>query len=187
VSPVYEQERGKTSVWWYIGGGCCGCIILYILVSAIFGVVMFRGMSTGRGFGGKMMSQGMNMACTTNLQQISVAMQTYAADNKGYLPPADRWVDALKAKGTDPDVFMCVEIKPGMNMNAPPVRHYFAMNSKYGGKKLEDVRKLGDVPLVYESTATVANANDPETSLPSPGRHQGKNNVLYPSGAVVQK
>ena len=184
MSPVYEQERGKTSPWVYVGGICGGCIVLYIVLAAV-GFFFARSAMTGRGPAGRAMSAATTQACTNNLLQVGSAMQMYAADNKGYLPPADRWVDALETKGTNAGIFTCMDVKTGTG--APPVMHYYAMNSKYGGKKLEDVRKLGNVPLVYDSTATTTNASDPETSMPSPGRHGGKNNILYASGAVTQK
>ena len=39
-------------------------------------------------------------------------------------------------------------------------------------------------PLVYDSVNPIRNASDQVTSLPSPGRHGGKNTIAYADGGA---
>jgi prepilin-type processing-associated H-X9-DG protein len=39
-------------------------------------------------------------------------------------------------------------------------------------------------PLAFDSSTLTKNAHDPMTSLPKPGRHGGRNNILFCDGHI---
>jgi hypothetical protein len=177
VAPVYERDK-KTPVWVYIVGGCCGCLVLYVILSVLGGVALFSVSGKGGGLFGRARAAAV---CVSHLGAINGALELYSTDNNGRLPPCDRWTDALDGTGGGPDYFGSPDVYHCPTDRSP---YAYAMNSKFSGKKLAEVRKQGKEPLVYESTAGRANASDNVSSLPSPGRHGGKNNILCADGTI---
>ena len=55
---------------------------------------------------------------------------------------------------------------------------------KLNGKTLKDMPDAAKTPLLYDSTDLAKNAHDSLTSLPKPGRHGGKNNILFCDGHI---
>jgi prepilin-type processing-associated H-X9-DG protein len=53
------------------------------------------------------------------------------------------------------------------------------------GKPLKEMPNAATTPLLYDSTNLAKNAQDKTTSLPRPGRHSGRNNILYCDGHVA--
>jgi hypothetical protein len=107
--------------------------------------------------------EGMKAQCQSNLKQIAIAMLMYAKDNDGYLPPPERWKDALNSKYTKNEkIFMC-----------PSTRTYarnYAMNSALRGMRLKDIRNPERAVLVFESQPG-DNAHGGPEILPKKPRH----------------
>jgi prepilin-type processing-associated H-X9-DG protein len=61
------------------------------------------------------------------------------------------------------------------------------MNTALGGKKWKEVPDAAHTPLFYDSSDLAINAHDGFTSLPSPPRHEGHNNVVYLDGRIGTK
>lgn len=58
----------------------------------------------------------------------------------------------------------------------------YAYNALYSAAKQSRIKNQETTMLVYESTSIAPNSADPGTSLPTPGRHDGKNNIGYVDG-----
>lgn len=108
--------------------------------------------------------------CLTNLNKIGGAIESYAQDWDGRLPPADRWCDALQ-----PDY---LQVRRGRLARSylvcPAARgpYSYAMNSKLSCAKLADIEDPSKVPLIFETTKTHRNAQDPLTSRRRDGLHK---------------
>ena len=68
----------------------------------------------------------------------------------------------------------------------------YALNDALAGKKLnlngkplKTLPNASTTPLLYDSTNVSKNAHDAVASLPRPGRHGGRNNILYLDGHVA--
>lgn len=114
--------------------------------------------------------------CSENLRQLYGALQLYAGSWDDTLPPAENWSSALAEQGIDEEALRCPD--------APPGTQGYAMNSEVGGKRISEIASPAGTPLLFDSTLTGPNAHDNLSSLPSPGRHQGKNYVLFADGQV---
>lgn len=60
----------------------------------------------------------------------------------------------------------------------------YAFNGKLSRAMFPDIKSPATLPFIYDSSNLRENANDAFASLPSPGRHDGKNNVLFADGKV---
>jgi len=114
--------------------------------------------------------------CPEHLKQLYNAAMLYSESWDGMLPPPDRWQDALKETLADASYAGC----PALGAAA----HGYAMNDKLGGARVSDLTGADAEPLFYDSSLPGPNACDAFASLPAPGRHAGRNNVVYSDGHV---
>ena len=122
---------------------------------------------------------GKNRTCPENLKQLYLAVQTYAESWDGVLPPASDWLTAIRPNVPQDAWLRCPDAK-----GAAGETYGYAMNAALGGKRLLDVPDRAHTPLFYDSRDLPPDAHDAVTSLPRPGRHTGRNNVLYADGEV---
>ena len=128
-----------------------------------------------------------NKTCPENLKGLYNAFAQYAELNDS-LPPADKWEENTDFTSRVPqDAWLhCPAVSNGHDD-----KFGYAYNTALAGKKLNlngkplntypDAAKM---PLLYDSTNLSKNAQDAVTSLPKPGRHSGRNNILYLDGHV---
>ncbi len=121
--------------------------------------------------------------CPDNLAQIYKAVQFYADDWDSKLPPADHWMTAIKDNVKDEQLH-CPAVS-----HAGESRYGYAMNPALSGKRLNDVPKAqrATTPVFYDSTDLAPDAHAGPESMPKPGRHGGKDNVLFADGVVRQQ
>ncbi len=122
-----------------------------------------------------------NKTCPENLKQLHKAILIYADSWDNTLPPADRWTDLIKENVPDDRLLHCPSIGGG------PAKFGYAMNSALGGKKWQEVKDATRTPLFYDSSDLGPNAHDDYKSVPSPGRHAGRNNVIFLDGHVGER
>jgi hypothetical protein len=120
-----------------------------------------------------------NKTCPENLKQLYNAAMLYAESWDNTLPPADRWMTAIKDNVPKDEWLHCPEVSHGQGS-----RFGYAMNPEVGGKKLDAIKEKDKTPLFYDSTDLKPDAHDSPASLPKPGRHTGRDNVVYVSGRV---
>ncbi len=129
-----------------------------------------------------------NKDCPANLQSVYNAFEQYA-DLNDRLPDAAKWQD-------DTDFTSRIPQDEWLHCPAVSNRHDdkfgYALNDAIAGKKLnlngkplKSLPNAANTPLLYDSTNTNKNAHDAVTSLPKPGRHGGRNNILYLDGHVA--
>lgn len=120
-----------------------------------------------------------NRTCPDNLKQLYIALQMYADSWDGLLPPADGWLAAIRDNVPKDAWLRCPDAG-----GAPGERYGYAMNTALGGKRLDRVADRAGTPLLYDSSDLRAGAHDAVATLPKPGRHMLRNNVLYADGQV---
>lgn len=113
--------------------------------------------------------------CLAQVKQIGLAHLIYAADHNDRLPHRDVWMDAVAPYIRDVKVFVDPEV-------TGHAQHGYAFDSRLSEKFVEKVKAPEQQPLVFDSINLGRNASDPFTSLPNPGRHRGKNSVVYLDG-----
>lgn len=119
-------------------------------------------------------------SCPKDLKKLYAAMMNYAQSWDNTLPPANHWGSAI----TDP---MQAFADPSL-LKCPSAPQFgYAMNSALGGKRLDSIKNKATTPLLYDSSDLKMNATDAVTSLPVPGRHDGKNYIVYMDGHVASK
>lgn len=119
-------------------------------------------------------------SCPENLKQLHKAVLLYADRWDDTLPPADRWTDLIKENVPEDRQLHCPSINGKDNYG-------YAMNTALGGKRWKDMKDASHTPLFYDSTDFKPNAHDDYKSLPSPGRHDNHNNVLFLDGHIGQR
>jgi len=112
-------------------------------------------------------------SCLSNLKQLSMALNMYANDWGGKLPPASRWVAALKPYIKSEAVFRCPSDRSGHPVN-------YAMNSRLSGRKLGDIVNPAAAIVLFDSSSESPNPADAGASLAK--RHNGGANVAYVDG-----
>lgn len=112
-------------------------------------------------------------SCMSNLKQLALTNIMYAADYDDHFPDRDRWVDVVWPYAKNPRIFRCPEIAP----QGEGVRYGYAFNADLSWKAIPVAADVA--PLVYDSINEARNASDPFTSLPKPGRHNGRDTVAY--------
>lgn len=126
-----------------------------------------------------------NKDCPNNLKSLYIAFSMYTQD-WGALPPAANWLDNedLTSKVRQNEWLHCPAVS-----NRHDDKYGYAYNTavagrSLNGKPLNEMPDAAKTPLVYDSTDLAKNAHDAVTSLPHPGRHGGRNNILYCDGRV---
>ena len=120
------------------------------------------------------------VACPENLKKLYNAVMLYSSSWDDTLPPAGSWQKSLANPSqtfAQPDEMRC----PSVGHNG------YAMNREVSGKRLSDIKDRGHTPLFYDSAVETPNSNDNFSSLPIPGRHSSRNNVIYMDGHTEQK
>jgi prepilin-type processing-associated H-X9-DG protein len=126
-----------------------------------------------------------NKDCPENLKSLYFAFAQYVEGN-GSTPTADKWMDndEIASKVQKEEWFHCPEVS-----NRHDARYGYAYNDAIAGramngKKLSEMPNAAHTPLLYDSSNLAKSAHDAFASLPVPGRHGGRNNVLYCDGHV---
>lgn len=114
-------------------------------------------------------------ACISNLKQITLALKMYSSDYDDLLPRGGLWMDDIGPYTKSERI-----LKEPLYWSGPFFG--FAYDSRVSGKAIKSFARPEKQPAVFDSVNLGRNASDPFVSLPSPGRHSGKNNVGYLDG-----
>lgn len=129
-----------------------------------------------------------NQTCPENLKKLYNAFEQYAEFNDS-LPSAADW-------GANTDFTSRIPQDEWLHCplvsNGHDTKFGYAYNDAIAGKKLnlkgkplKTMPNAATTPLLYDSTDLKKNAHDAFSSLPKPGRHSGRDNVLYLDGSVA--
>jgi prepilin-type processing-associated H-X9-DG protein len=126
-----------------------------------------------------------SLDCDKSLAMIYLGFVHYVEVNDA-LPPADKWMDEEDLKGgvAADEWFHCPAVSDRKDDKFGYAYNDALANRKLGGKKLSDMPDAATTPLAFDSATLTKNAHDPMTSLPRPGRHGGRNNILFCDGHI---
>lgn len=174
--------------------GLTGGVALYVVVTGVVAALALASMfaqlipvaAIVKEYGpGKKYDPKADKSCTENLQSLYFAFGKYAEYNDA-LPPAETWQDPedFKAAIQKDEWLHCPTVS-----NRHDGKFGYAFNAalsgrKLKGKKLNEMPDAAATPLLYDSTNLAKNAHDTLTSLPKPGRHGGKNSILFCDGHI---
>lgn len=120
-----------------------------------------------------------NKTCPENLKQLYNAVMLYADSWDNALPPAEIWMSAIRENVPKDEWLHCPEVA-----GEGGEQYGYAMNATLGSKRVLDIKDAAKTPLFYDSTDVKMDAHDFVNSLPKPGRHGGRNNILYLDGHI---
>lgn len=166
AAPPAPDKSGRAVVLIIVG-----VIAAFLLLMAlVLGAILFPVFAKAR-------EKARQTSCMSNLRQLALAQIMYAQDNDDVLPAAEGWCDATMPYTRNQQIYVCP--------STPELQSGYAMNSDLsGGDTREDIASPPQTVLMYDSTAAATNANDPLTSVPVPGRHNGGNNFAFADGHV---
>jgi prepilin-type processing-associated H-X9-DG protein len=160
--------RKRPPVWIWIVGGC-GCLFFggIILVVILFPVFV------------QARNKALQTTCLSNVKQMQLGIQMYAVDYDQMFPPADTWMNRIAAHSNIKEpTFHCPELS-----QYDTSAYGYAFDIRLGSKFVE-MSMPETVIVLYDSSKRDRNATDPLASLPTVGRHQGKNAIGYLDGHV---
>lgn len=155
-------------------------IPFFLRIQEVMGVLNSLGLlQTKRGY-----EPALDKDCPENLKSLYTAFQQYAQDWDA-LPPAAGWMnnEELISKVSRNEWLHCPAVS-----NRRDDKYGYAYNDAVSAKPLGGKHNLGDLPnaahtpLLYDSTDLSKGAHDAFRSLPKPGRHAERDNVLYLDG-----
>jgi prepilin-type processing-associated H-X9-DG protein len=160
-------------VWGWVLIGCAGCGCLGVVCLIFLPALLFPAFGNAR-------SKARTVSCLSNLKQIGIANLMYAQDYDEQFPIASKWQEGTASYIKNDNIFHCPAVSPA---TAPSAEHTtYAFSSAMDRMKLSRLPDAKNNILTYESTNFNRNANDAVTSLPTPGRHQGQNNIGFADG-----
>ena len=126
-------------------------------------------------------------SCPANLKALWTAFNLYAQDWDAF-PLAPNWCknSDLVSRVPHNSELHCPAVSNGHDSN-----YGYAYNDKLSGLSLGTKTALSQLPhasttpLLYDSSNLSESAHDAFTSLPVPGRHDGKDYVVYLDGHVA--
>ncbi len=146
---------------WRVFAGCSAGLLLFLAAGAGFLYFLVQSVDVAK-----------RTSCLSGVKQLAHAALAYRSDHDERFPLRDSWRDASRRYSAQ-----SVDVKCP---TAPTGAFGIAFNAVLSGARPPKSPSL--VPLVYDSANPIRNASDPFTSLPSPARHRGKNNVAYADG-----
>ncbi len=120
--------------------------------------------------------EGIPIGCLGRLRSMSNAMLQYVGENDDHFPRRDIWMDIAQRSERWAGTFHCP--------NAPIGAFGYAFNGALDGVTESGLADPMTTPLLYDSVNPIRKASDLVRSLPSPGRHEGCDNLAYVDGLV---
>ena len=154
--------------WILIGCGGGGCLLTVIMAAILFPVFA------------QAREKARAVSCLSNIKQSNLAILMYSQDYDETFPHTTQWQDLITPYVRREDVFHCPTASKGITTEDAP--YGYAFNSDLLDKPLAKIASPRTTLMIYDSSNLSKNAADAGTSLPSPGRHMGLNNLGYVDG-----
>ncbi len=182
------KKNGKKREGSILGAAVLFFCLLCVAAAAfeLHKVITIAGVFTNSTEGGGDTGQ-VPRSCAENLKALYNAFNMYAQDWGG-LPPAVNWTSNQDLIGRVPhnSELHCPAVSNGHDN-----KFGYAYNTAVAGKSLGSAASLAKMPnasatpLLFDSNDLAPGAHSAFTGLPNPGRHNGKDNVLYLDGHVA--
>jgi hypothetical protein len=111
--------------------------------------------------------------CGQQVGQLAMAVLMYAVDYDDHLPLVDTWCDGTYPYVGSDDLYRCPAARD---------KYGYALNRNLSHARTRDLSRVGDIVMLFESSAGRKNASDTGQSLCNPARHHYGNNVGYLDG-----
>ena len=169
--PAAPPPKSKTPVVVVVLLGSCGCALLMIPILA---AILFPVFAQAR-------AKARAVTCLSHEKQMGLGVMMYAQDYDETFPAAPQWMTQINPYVKNPAVYACPSVDNHAQTEAGGVYSY-AYNTQLSKRSMALVKAPQLAGMLYDSTAMTENASDALTSLPVPGRHQGRNNVAFGDG-----
>ena len=114
-------------------------------------------------------------ACISNLKQLSLAQQQYAADNDDHFTTSTKWMDSTYPYTKNWDTYHCPSLKS-------KDEYGYSMSQFMSAAKESDDNLSSEKPLLFESATLTKNAHGYLQDFPSPARHEQGVVVTFADG-----
>ena len=173
--PYPPPPPGRRIPWWAFVLGGCGCLVLFIPIMA---ASLFPVFSQAR-------EAARATSCLSNQKQLALGVLMYTQDYDERLPGSAHWMNDIEpyirsSSSSSPYAFL-PEHCPSAAMRNDSIFGY-AYSSKLDKKEMSSFADPKTTLMTYDSTNLAKNASDAESSMPSPGRHRGRNMASYLDG-----
>lgn len=146
-----------------VGAIVLGCCVFGTIIAAILFPVFQQARLKAR-----------QAICLSNQRQVALALMQYITDYNETFPAANRWTDAIDPYTRNRQILVCPE--------APNLPCGYAFYRPLGGKKLKQITKPFQTPMLYDSSLGQFNATDNGQSLAA--RHFGGAGIGFADGHV---
>lgn len=120
----------------------------------------------------------MASACVSNLKQLALGHEMYAADYDETAMPAKNWHGKLEPYTKNLGLFRCQKAVRDSGEDS----FGYAYNVTLSGVKLPTVDKRGETILFFDASVFTPNAVGGADIVAKPSRHGGKNGYAYLNG-----
>jgi len=141
--------------------------IIAIIILALF-------LPMGSGEFGCAREKARQIACLSNVKNISLAILMYVDDHHGKFPDADRWVEELRPY-MEAKLLHCPDDKIKGHIS-------YAMNSALSGISETKIADPGNTILIFETSQTGPSPHGGIEAVAKPGNHTGGNNFGFTDG-----
>jgi len=121
-------------------------------------------------------------ACLSNVKQMSLAALAYANDHDDKLPLAVNWMDSTPMYVGRGNYAPSETERVYHDVTFSGDQYGYAFRLQASSKEISSIKTPSSFALIFDSKLMQRNAGSGLETLPSPGRHQGRNSVGYLDG-----
>jgi hypothetical protein len=183
VRDFANMRRGIKRGAWGMAIGGVACLGIWFLGQIMIGVE----------------DKKSSIICINNEKQICTALQLYADDNDGYLPPATNWTENAVQYSKNISSFYChshwlrthkkhentsVIIMARNSLGVETRVRDYGLNAALAGKRLSDLANPSEVVLIYETSQLAVSPSGSAVNVTRPGLHNKGNYYRFADGHV---
>ena len=169
--PAAPSPKSKTPVVVVALLGACGCGLLMIPILA---AILFPVFAQAR-------EKARQVSCLSNEKQMALGVMMYAQDYDETYPAAPQWITQDRSLRQEP-CRVCLPQRGQSRADTRRRRVYVRLQQPTVEACLGVCESAPTDGNALRLVCQTENASDALTSLPVPGRHQGRNNVAFGDG-----